>query len=348
MMFTFYVRSILSVSLFVLIAQQSIAENNYSKHIDSLVKTNSVRPFNGVILITQHEKPVYSKVVGFSNFDKHTLFTLDSRFVIGSISKQITAVLVLRELDKNHLELDDPISIYLPELTQEWKDSVTIKQLLNHTSGIVKETLPLAFSAGTQFSYSDFGYELLRRIIEKSSGKTYETLVSELFKICKMTNSSYPTKATKKTLVTAYAKSTDTTMLTENETFKYNYIAAGLLISTANDLIKWNDFLHHGKLFSDSIYHVMMTETSLRHHPIWGDVSYGYGIQFTHNDGITEYGHSGYIPGYISMDFYYPETKTSVVVLENIDWKDYDFTQTFHFENLIRNIVRESNLVKKK
>lgn len=334
-------------SILCVLSINSFSSENYFKQIDSLVKTNSIRPFNGVILITQDEKPLYSKQVGFANFDKKILFTPDSKFVIGSISKQITAVLVLRELDNNHLDLDEPVSIYLPELMQPWKDSVSIKELLNHTSGIVKENTPLAFSAGTQFAYSDLGYELLRKILEKSSGKTYEKLVAELFKICKMNNSSYPTKSSKKTLVTAYSKSTDSTLLTELETFKYNYVSAGLLISTANDLIKWNDFLHNKKLFSDSIYSMMMTETSLRHHPIWGDVGYGYGMQITHDNGIIEYGHSGYIPGFVSMNFYYPETKTNVIVLENIDWKDYDFSQTFYFEKIIRNLLRESNLVKK-
>ena len=338
---------ILLFTVFCFLIFPVLGNEPFTTRIDSLIRSTVIRPFNGVILITQNEKPIYSKQVGFANFDKKILFTPDSKFVIGSISKQITAVLVLRELDNNHLDLDEPISIYLPELMQPWKDSVSIKELLNHTSGIVKTDAPLAFPAGTQFSYSDLGYELLRKIIEKSSGKSYEKLVTELFKFCKMTNSSYPTKASKKTLVTAYVKSTDSTMQTELETFKYNYVSAGLLISTANDLIKWNNCLHNKKLFSDSTYRMMMTETSLRHHPIWGDVGYGYGMQITHDDGIIEYGHSGYIPGFVSMNFYYPETNTSVIVLENIDWKDYDFSQTFYFEKIIRNLLRQSNLVKK-
>ena len=331
----------------MLLTKESSASDNFTKQIDSLIKINSIRPFNGIILITQNENPVYSKMVGYANFDKQTLFTLDSKFVIGSISKQITAVLVLQELDKLHLDLNEPISIYLPKLEQSWKDSITIKQLLNHTSGVVREDLPLAFSPGSQFLYSGYGYELLSKIIEKTSGKSYAKLCNELFKKCKMTNSSYPTKSVKKTIVTGYAKSTDSTLHTERETFKNNFAAAGLLISTPNDLIKWNDFLHHGKLFSDSIYQLMMTETSLRKHPIWGNVGYGYGIQITHDDSIIEFGHSGYVPGFASMNFYYPTTKTSLIILENIDWKDYDFKQTFFFEELIRNIVRQSDLMKK-
>lgn len=343
----FYFKLLLCSAFYFLFLQNSAAQTEYNKQIDSLIKTNSIRPFNGVILIRQDNKPVFSRLVGYANFNKQTKFTQNSKFVIGSISKQITAVLVLCELDKNHLELDDLISNYLPELTQTWKDSISIQELLNHTSGIVNEDAPLAFSPGTQFSYSDLGFDLLRRIIEKSSGKSYEKLVDELFKKCKMTNSSYPTKTAKKTVVIGYSKSTDSTLHTELETYKSNYVSSGLLISTATDLIKWNDFLHHKKLFSDSIYQMMMAETSLRHHPIWGDVGYGYGIQVTHDSGIIEYGHSGYIPGYVSMDFYYPETKTSVIVLENIDWKDYDFTQTFYFESIIRTIIRQSSLLKK-
>jgi CubicO group peptidase (beta-lactamase class C family) len=122
--------------------------------------------------------------------------------------------------------------------------------------------------------------------------------------------------------------------------------AAGL-ITTAEDLVLWNENLHSGKLLSNSLYKQMTTGSSVRNHPIFGEIPYGYGVQMDASMGISEIGHGGYTPGFAATNFYYPKTKVSVLVLENLDWKDEAFKQTFFFETQIRQIVRESYLVVK-
>ena len=104
--------------------------NNYSAKIDSLIKTTNVRQFNGVVLIAENGKIKYSKAYGFKNFDKKTELNIDDQFEIMSNSKQITAVLILKEVEKGKINLQSPIKKYLPKLTQTWADSVTVHQLL--------------------------------------------------------------------------------------------------------------------------------------------------------------------------------------------------------------------------
>ncbi|MCE7054330.1 beta-lactamase family protein [Algoriphagus sp. AGSA1] len=80
------------------------------------------------------------------------------QFVIGSISKQITSVLVLREYEKGNLSLNDKIATYLPSIDQSWSKSVTIHHLLTHTHGVVDVNQPLGFEPGAQFQYSQLGF----------------------------------------------------------------------------------------------------------------------------------------------------------------------------------------------
>ena len=103
---------------------------NITKSIDTLLAVPTKKPFNGIILVAQNETTLYSKVYGYSDIDNKTPLKIDDQFVIGSISKQITAVLVLREYEKGHLQLNVPIRKYLPEMPETWADSVTIHQLL--------------------------------------------------------------------------------------------------------------------------------------------------------------------------------------------------------------------------
>lgn len=104
---------------------------DYKKPIDSLLNVYSTKPFNGIVLITQNGKVVYSKVCGYSDLDNKTPLKISDQFVVGSVSKQFTAAIVLQEYDKGLLDLYIPIKKYLPDLTESWADTVTVHHLLN-------------------------------------------------------------------------------------------------------------------------------------------------------------------------------------------------------------------------
>jgi CubicO group peptidase (beta-lactamase class C family) len=116
-------------------------------------------------------------------------------------------------------------------------------------------------------------------------------------------------------------------------------IPSGGMISTARDLLLWNKNLHGGKLLSNKSYDLMTTASSHREHFIFGKVDYGYGLQIDRKGKTLEIGHSGYATGFASMNFYYPETKTSLIVLENIAWDANNLQDTFKHHMDIRTIV---------
>jgi CubicO group peptidase (beta-lactamase class C family) len=309
--------------------------------IDSLLQTTSPRVFNGSILIRQGGQTLYAKTQGYADILNHTAFQPHNQYVIGSVTKQITAVLVLQAVDQGLLDLHAPIRKYLPALQQPWTDSITTHQLLNHTSGVQGLDKPLAFPPGSRFSYSGDGYALLGKILEQVYGTSFDAQAIALFQRCKMRHSTAPSHLDGNRLLTGFSRQNDGTFAAEKDPFAGNPVPAGFLVSNPADITKWNMLLHDGRLLKDSTYRLMIAPSSKRPHPIFGDVDYGYGIQTTHVDGIQEISHGGYAPGYVTVNFYYPKTQVSLVVMENLDWKAADIRETFSFEMAIRKILRE-------
>jgi D-alanyl-D-alanine carboxypeptidase len=320
---------------------QPINKADLHHRLDSLLEVKADHPFNGQVLITHQGKTLYSKTQGYGNWTEKSKFPRHPQFVIGSVSKQIAAVLILRAQDQGRLDIHQPIGTYLPGLPMAWKDSVTTHHLLNHTSGIRDRTQPLATRPGTQFSYSGLGYALLGEILEAVYGQSFDVLAFALFGQSGMHRSTAPTLPRKKHCVKGYVRQEDGNNFVETGFPNGVPFPAGGLISTVEDICQWNTLLHGHQLLSDSTYLKMITPTSKRPHPIFGDVDYGYGIQITNIDSLHEISHGGYAPGYVTVNFYYPATQTSLVVMENLDWNDPAFKETFYYEMEIRKILRE-------
>lgn len=316
-----------------------------AEHIDSLLDVNTSQPFNGIILITKNGVMEYLNIQGFSDIDKKTPLKIDDQFVIGSVSKQFTAAIVLQEYDKGHLDLHTPIRQYLPDLSESWADTVTIHHLLIHTHGIEALDKPTIFPVGTQYDYSQIGYDLLSKITEKTSGKSFVELSAELFKECGMDNTFHPELKEYKNLVKGYFKN-DENILEYTDRSLNQYPAAGTFISTAEDLASWNQNFFEGKLLKENTFRLMTTkqENTVRNHPIFGITEYGYGITVDDQDGIIQWGQTGYAPGFISMNYYFPQKKTGVTVLENIDYDTSDTKKTFYYHTQILDFVRNEIL----
>jgi D-alanyl-D-alanine carboxypeptidase len=321
-------------------------KKNLGDHIDSLLDVPDKQPFNGIVVVRQEGTTEYLKVMGFSNLENKTPLRLNDQFVIGSISKQITAVIVLRELDKGHIQLHVPIRKYLPWLKQRWADTVTVHHLLTHTHGITSVDEPLLFKPGTSFNYSQIGFHLLGQIVEGSSGKSFALLSSELFTLCRMSNSSHPMLKMHPRLVSAYSGTGDGNLSRDTNAFR-NYVAAGSFVSGAYDLVMWNNCLHGGQLLSEKSYTYMTTvyEHAIRQHPIFGLTEYGYGTTISKRDSLLQIGQTGLTPGFVSMNFYFPATKTSVVILENIEYDTNNLKNTFRYHTAILELLRRELLI---
>ncbi|WP_424002487.1 serine hydrolase domain-containing protein [Maribacter sp. IgM3_T14_3] len=318
---------------------QSKKENyaDLTSKIDSIVNDSE---FNGVILVSIDSIDIYSKAIGYSDLESKTQIGLNDQFIIGSISKQITAVLILQELEKGNLGLDDKINKYIEGISQPWAEKVTIHHLLTHTHGISDLEKPLEFEEGSQFKYSQLGYELLAQILHKVTGKTFEILSTELFEKYGLKNTFHPENKEYKHLVKGYEENENGTLVFATNSLD-NYVPAGGFISNAMDLKKWNQKLYAGKLVSKETLELMSTKYATRIHPIFDTVEYGYGLLFKDGEEKIQIGALGYSPGFVSACYFYPQTKINVVVLENTARDLDDFKSTFKIQTEIMGAVKK-------
>lgn len=322
-------------------------KNDYSAKIDSLLNAKSPRPFNGVILLTQKGKIKYSKTFGYKNFDTKVPLKKDDQFEIMSNTKQITSVLILKEVENGKINLQDPIKKYLPILNQSWADSVTVHQLLNHTHGIVDIEKPLLFKPGSEFKYGNLSNSLLGKIIENTTKKTYTEVADKLFKDLKMKNTFCYSVTNKRNLVSGHVNNDNNFKVVENSFINDDNLAADGVITTAKDLTIWNTFLHNGKILPQKYYALMITESVKSQHDVFGKekMGYGYNIRIVEENGIKYYGHTGLGDGFASLNIYIPKSDISLIVLENQMAEKSDLY--YYFETLIKEIVLKSKSLNK-
>lgn len=342
----------IAIALFFISCQSSAQQkDDYSAKIDSLLKIINPRPFNGVVYIQQNGKQKYSKAFGFSDFNKKTPLKISDHFSTMSIAKQITATLILQEVEKGKIDLKVPIRQYLPDFQYSWADSVTVHQLLNHTSGLYSDDLKpnLKLQNGKEFSYSNIGYSVAGLVLEKQSGKKFAELVTALFKKCKMNHSFYPDENSSKVLVKGHTVRKDGTFrLNEKSDFEPDYYFGSHLIVTAPDLATWNEALHNGKLLKPATYKMMTNYSITATHQVFSEnpIGYGYGLRINDKADVYEIGHTGFHPseGFTALNLYFPKTKTSVIIMENVGNENFDIA--YYFEQGVRNIVKKSQLLK--
>jgi CubicO group peptidase (beta-lactamase class C family) len=288
--------------------------------------------FNGSALVAENGKPVLRKGYGEANMEWHIANTPDTRFRLGSITKQFTATLVLQMVEKGQIDLGAPISRYLPDYPNPNADRITIHELLNHTSGIPGYTelpewgraarlpakpaefmnifarLQLLFEPGTKFSYSNSGYFLLGVILEKVAGKPYEQLLRErIFDPVGMNQSGYDsTRPILEKRAAGYDSTLDGYVNTGYLDMGEPY-AAGSLYSSVDDLLRWDQALYTEKVLSNASKQKMFTP---------GLSNYGYAFVI-HKGAVTTIEHGGGINGFntaISRDI---EPKRLYVLLNN-------------------------------
>ena len=298
-------------------------------YINGLVKANQ---FNGSILVARDGHVLVSKGYGMANLEYETPNTPQTRFRLGSITKQFTAVAILMLEERGKLNVQDSICKYMTDCPQAWQP-VTIRHLLSHTSGIpnftsfhdyqktmaLRATMdeliarfkdkPLDFQPGEKWSYSNSGYILLGYLIEKLSGKSYEAFLQEnIFDPLKMTGTGYDSPARIIKHRAAGYQPRGNVMINAPYLDMTIPHAAGALYSTVEDLYLWDQALYTEKLISKKSFDAMFT-------PVKNDYGYGWGIN--KQNGLTRIAHGGGINGFVTFIARYPEAKAVVIVLSN-------------------------------
>lgn len=292
------------------------------------------KTFMGAVLVARGADVVVSKGYGSANLEWDIPNTPTTKFRLGSITKQFTAASILLLEERGKLTLDDPIRKHVPDAPAAW-DRITLFHLLTHSSGIpnftnlpaygsmklqntpVAKTIatlydrPLDFTPGERMSYSNSGYLVLGYVIERLTGGSYEKFVTDsIFTPLGMRDSGYDSNtAIIPRRAAGYAPSASGPV---NAAFIHMSIphAAGALYSTIEDLLRWEQGLFGGKVISAASLTRMTT-------PFKDGYAFGLIVQTANGRKVMQ--HGGGIEGFNTYLGYYPETKTTVAVLGNIN-----------------------------
>ncbi|SHI65422.1 CubicO group peptidase, beta-lactamase class C family [Cruoricaptor ignavus] len=290
----------------------------YAAKMDSVF---SKYDFNGSISVFQDGNLLYEKQQGFEDFKQKTTIDSSTVFAIASLSKQFTAVLILLQQEEGKLSVNDKVSTYLADFQNITYQDITVHQLLTHTSGISDFGNGLLSKPGEKFSYSNKGYRFLGELIEEVSGRSFDENAAELFAKAGMHHTFTPKTFDNQNFGSAYTGNAAQYSIVENMPARLaeNSIStsAGGILSTVNDLNRWNLALFGGKILKPESLKLLTKKYASREHEILGNVGYGYGIMLNLT-APEAFFHTGYVKGSPSLNIFYPKTKTSVIILSNI------------------------------
>jgi CubicO group peptidase (beta-lactamase class C family) len=321
-------------------------DRRLAERLDSLARSYAARgALSGVVLVADRGVVVYEHAFGQANREWGVPNTVATRFRIASTTKQFTAALVLRLVEAGKLRLDAPIATYLPDYPRPQGDQVTLEHLLTHSSGIpdyprlprfyeeeaarshttagllaLFDSLPLEFPPGSKWSYSNSGYVVLGAIIERVTGTPYAKALHEQLLVplgLRDTGFDDPEEIVERRA----AGYLHTPEGIRNAPYidPSSVFSAGMLRSSAHDLLRWAELLRAGKVFRDPGTAAAMiathTETGL---PLGG---YGFGVfvgkQTLGGRPVTVIQHGGTINGFTAGFWRMPDEDRVVIVLDN-------------------------------
>lgn len=334
--------------------------------IKTLIKAaidDSLQPFSGSVILLENGVPLLElqKGVGINEA---------SSFVMASLSKQITATLILQAVDAGKLDLHRSLNSYLFDdvtrdknkrqdgietnsdksassfILNQYDERITIHHLLSHTSGVDELGKPNRFEPGSQFEYSNFGYTLLGQLLEKVNQQSFAQQIAQFSQLNQI-NGLYAQVGSinsirQKMTSLAVGLNESDILAPSNLVIDESLLPAGGLIASAAAFAKFQHQLHSGKFISPESYE-LMTRSYTKIKFLWPDMSYGYGLRINKENGIIEYSHTGYLAGYMSMSLHYPEFNLDLVMLENLSLNLNDLNRVFELHTQIRQAIR-SNL----
>jgi CubicO group peptidase (beta-lactamase class C family) len=322
-----------------------------SKIVDGILRKSR---FNGSILVGYRDYILYEQAIGLTRLNAKDSLSVYSPFQLASVSKSFTALSVMLLVDKGLLGLDDKVKEHISELP--YKD-MTVRQLLNHTSGIpnymnlaahhwpkgkamsnedmlkllVKHKLPVHFKAGSRFQYSNTGYALLALLVERLSGISFnQFLKTNIFEPLDMQFTfAYDRKFIDSLVLPVGHRSAHR----NSAIFDYDpvdeVIGDKSIFSTPGDLFRYNRAWTSNFLVSDSLLGLAFTKGTLRNHQT---VDYGFGWRFREIDGKQAIYHNGLWHGFTATYTRIPETELTIIILNNTN---------AHVSVIARQIVKE-------
>lgn len=293
------------------------------------------------LLVARGDEVLYRGARGAASVELGVPLTADHVFRIGSVTKQFAAAAVLKLAEDGKLSLDDPLVKFVPGYPGG--DKVTVRMLLDHTSGIASYTgieghmasgvrldldtralidvfrdHEVDFAPGTDWRYNNSGYVLVGAVIEAASGRPWHAYLYDA--ILAPAGLAHTRWGDDGAIIAMHArgytrnagKPAPAALLSMTQPH-----AAGALVSTVDDLLRWNRALHGGRVLSEAGHRAMVTPAGKA-----AGHDYGYGIVAGELHGQPLYQHGGGIFGFASQLMYLPESELTVAVLRNSDAGD--------------------------
>lgn len=330
---------ILFLASLALAAAQDVDSSKLDAFFNAQLAKNAAPSISAAVV--KDGKIVYAKAFGYADLENDVLATPATVYRIGSITKQFTATMIMQLVGEGKLTLEQKCRSVLPELPAAW-DAITVRQLLNHTSGIKSytsvpglfdgpamkpttpagilktvETAPLEFKPGTKWNYNNTAFEVLGMIVEKLDHRKYaESLKARILGPLGMTSTYFTSE---RTIVKHRAQG-----YTEGQGGKgwehAPYLnmdwpfAAGSIESCTLDLAKWDAALYGDRILPQSALKQMWTPTRLADGKTQ---DYGFGWSLGKQNGVPIVEHGGGIHGFITFIRRAPSHGLTVIVLTN-------------------------------
>jgi D-alanyl-D-alanine carboxypeptidase len=322
------------ILLLSLLAPMQESQADFDRRLDRMFATSAFP--GGAVRVAKDGKTVYQRAFGVTDLETKTKAKESAAFEIGSLSKMFTATAALILVQEGKLSLDDKLGAILPDVPESWRGA-TISQILNHVSGIPdyeeiagydfynlprqpKEIIDQAakkepaFKPGDKFEYSNTGYFLVSMVIEKRAGMPVgKFLKQRIFDPLQMNSTYADVKSPRAEPMTGYHSRTGTRMKQPPIAWT-STLGAGGIVSTLDDMMKWDEALYTDKLVKQDLLSKIWTPATLND----GKVSnYGYGWGTGVFRGMKELNHSGQTNGFTCIVRRYPEQHVTVWAFTN-------------------------------
>lgn len=336
------------------------------KKIDSLFQRWNTKTTPGAVIgIIRNDSLIYAKGYGMANLEYAIPNSPETIFHMASVSKQFTAYAILLLVKQGRLNLDDDIHKYLPWVP-DFKEKITVRHLLNHTSGIRDQWQLLAITGtrlddvitqdqivkilskqqalnskpGERYNYSNSGFTMLSEIVKSVSGKTLRQFSdSAIFKPLGMNSTHVHDDYTEIVKNRAYSYQRKNSSQFSNSVLSYSNSGATSLFTNINDLSKWV-MNFYTPVAGDAKLIEKLTERSKLNNG--KEINYALGIIVNQYKGWKQYTHNGSDAGFRTYLSVFPELKTGVIVFSNLG--DFDFTKINAMTDLL---IKENSSPKK-
>jgi len=353
-------RSLTSIAWLIVIAGSATAQPKVEAIDKVMLRYATIDEFNGVILVAEKGGILYQNAFGYADFDWRIPNTLDTKFEIASITKTFTALMIMRLVESGRIDLQRTIGDYLPDYRGEGAHTITIDELLVHSSGIerdisdfpvsgnkfpdivakineeffsLKERVdiiagrPLLFKPGTDFSYSSDGYDILGRILEIVCGNSYENVLdSLLLRPLAMSESGYKDHyAIIRKRATGYAE----TYSGVQRARQIGIAPSGGIYSTAGDLLKWEQSLYTNRVITQKSKDLIFRRGPYSPEYGWKVDDNYFGTDTEDSSKVVKC--TGALPGFNSLVVRFLRDQRTIIVLENIrrvSYKQDDIVRT--------------------